>query len=237
MAVWVSSDWHCQPDKLKEAVVEWIHLGKEENHRLIGDGDLFDILPLGTKAWAQPASIEQLAAVLDGYPFDYVAGNHDPHRFVKKLIAPYSNITLHKQLKLEVDQRMYFFTHGHRWAVDWGFLGLRHIAPWFVETMVDFAPGLWYKFCRWQGWLASEATPGREKEKITNLTRIIWAGASDHALKANCCVVLGHTHTTGRREHGISKDVGFQAYMVDGGNLPDRTFVEITNDARLRFLP
>lgn len=49
--------------------MEWICLGKEGNHRLIGDGDLFDILPLRTKKWVQPASIEQLATVLDGYPF------------------------------------------------------------------------------------------------------------------------------------------------------------------------
>ena len=92
-----------------------------------------------------------------------------------------------------------------------------------------------------RGWLASHPTPrasaGKEKERITNLTRIIWAGASDHALKGGCCVVLGHTHTDGRREHGISKEVGFQAYMADDGNLPDGTYVEITDDGRLRFLP
>lgn len=241
MAIWVSSDWHCDPCELKKAVVDWICLGKEGKHHLVGDGDLFDILPWGTKKWEQPASIKQLAKLLDGYPFDYVAGNHDPYTIIKKLMVPYSNITVHKRLELEESGRTYFFTHGHRWAVDWGFLGLRRIAPWVVETMVDAAPGLWYRFCRWRGWLASHPTPGasagKEKERITNLTRIIWAGASDYALKGGCCVVLGHTHTTGRREHGVSKEVGFQAYMVDDGNLPDGTYVEITNDARLRFLP
>jgi hypothetical protein len=106
--------------------------------------------------------------------------------------------------------------------------------------MVDVALGLWYRFCRRVGWLASRPTPGasacEEKERITKLTRVIWAGASDHALKNDCCVVIGHTHTTGLREKGISKKVGFQAYMLDDGNLPDGTYGEITGDAELKFL-
>jgi hypothetical protein len=48
MAIWVSSDWHCAPDRLKQAVVNWITRGKEGNRRLIGNGDLFDILNPGT---------------------------------------------------------------------------------------------------------------------------------------------------------------------------------------------
>jgi len=51
MTIWVSSDWHCDQERLKEAVVDWITLGKKGNHRLIGDGDLFDILPLGRGKW------------------------------------------------------------------------------------------------------------------------------------------------------------------------------------------
>ena len=107
--------------------------------------------------------------------------------------------------------------------------------------IVDIAPDLWYRFCGWQGWLASHptrgASSGEEKERITNPTRIIWAGASNHALKADCRVALGHTHTSGRREHGISAEAGFQTYMLVNGNLPDGTCAEITNDAQLRFLP
>lgn len=240
MAILVSSDWHCAPDKLKEVVVNWIGQGKEGNLRLVGDGDLFDILPWGREKWEQPTSIEQMVKLLDGYPFDYVAGNHDPYNIMKKLMAPYPTITVHKRLQVEEGGRKYLFTHGHRWAIDWGFLGLRRVAPCIVETIVDIAPGLWYKFCRQQGWLASHPIPGasvsKERERITNLTRIVWAGASSYALQSDCCVVVGHTHTAGRREHGISKEVGFQAYMVDDGNLPDGTYVEITDAARLRFL-
>ena len=101
MAIWVSSDWHCDPERLKEAVVSWVCLGKEGDHRLIGNGDLFDILPLGRAKWSNAASIEQLARLLDGYPFDYVAGNHDPYAIMKKLMAPYSNITVRKQWELK----------------------------------------------------------------------------------------------------------------------------------------
>ena len=240
MAVWVSSDWHCQPGELKDEVVEWIRLGKEKNIRLIGAGDLFDILPLGEDAWKVNDSIEQLIRLLDGYPFDYVTGNHDPFKTMKKLMANHSNIVLHKELRFELDGRWYYIAHGHKWALDWGYLGLRRIAPWFVEKMVDVAPGIWYSFCRWQGWLADERDPNepdsKELERINKLTRIIWAGASDHALKKGECVILGHTHTTGRRERGINKDVVTQAYMADDGNLPDGSYVEITDDARIQFL-
>jgi hypothetical protein len=169
-----------------------------------------------------------------------VDGNHDPYNTMRKLVAPYPNISLYKRLEIEEGGRRYFITHGHQWAIDWGFLGLDFIAPWFVEKMVDVAPGWWYKFCRWKGWLASQPTPGasagEEKERITRLTRVIWAGASSLALKNDCCVVIGHTHTTGRHERGVSKERGFEAYMLDEGNLPDGTYGEITSDAQLQFL-
>lgn len=240
MAIWISSDWHCAPDKLKEVVVNWITQGKERNYRLIGDGDLFDILPWGKDKWDNAVSIKQLATLLNGYPFDYVAGNHDPYNIMRRLMAPYPNISLHKHLEIVESGQRYFITHGHRWSMDWGFLGLRHIAPWFVEKMVDVAPAFWYKFCRGMGWLASHPDPGasvgEEKERITRLTRIIWAGASAYALKNDCCVVIGHTHTTGRREHGTSLNEGFQTYMLDDGNLTDGTYGEITSDAQLKFL-
>lgn len=240
MAIWVSSDWHCGPGRLREAAAEWVRRGREGNHRLIGAGDLFDIIPWGRQEWRQAASIGQLAGVLDGYPLDYVAGNHDPYSIVKELMSPYPCIAVHRQLEIEVGGRKYLVAHGHKWAVDWGFLGLRHIAPQAVDLMVDVAPGWWYRFCRWRGWLAShpdaEASSGEERERITRLTRVIWGGACDWALRSGCCVVLGHTHASARHEQGVSRQLGFQAYMVDGGDLPDGTYVEITDDARLRFL-
>jgi UDP-2,3-diacylglucosamine pyrophosphatase LpxH len=212
----------------------------EEGHLLVGDGDLFDILPWGRKSWEQSGSIAQLAQLLDGYPFEYVSGNHDPYKYMVDLMQPYTNIHVHKRFEPKADGRDYYITHGHRWSVDWGFLGLRRIAPTIVEFMVDIAPGFWYRFCRKMGWLASHVNPGasadKERERITNLTRIIWAGASNHALKNDCCVILGHTHTSARRERGISKEIGFQAYMADGGDLNDGTFVELADDARVYFL-
>ena len=239
---WVSSDWHCDQNKLKETVEKWIKQGKEEGHRLIGGGDLFDILPLGRKVWNSAASIKQLAAALDGYSFDYVAGNHDPYGDMKGLMAPYPNISMHKRMVFESGGRTFFVTHGHRWSIDWGFLRLRNIAPPVVEFLAN-SPlrSLWYRFCRSRGWLARHPhpnpRPGKEHEQINNLTRIIWAGASDHAIKKNCCVVIGHTHTTGRRERGVSKKNPSQTYMIDDGNLPDGTYVKITGkDAELAFL-
>jgi UDP-2,3-diacylglucosamine pyrophosphatase LpxH len=237
MVVWSSSDWHCDPEELKDFVKYWISLGKAKNYTLIGTGDLFNILPWGEDKWENASSIEQFVNELDGYPFVYVSGNHDPYKTMNRLLAPYPNIKVCKRYESEINSRKYFFTHGHRWAIDWGFLGIRHIAPHVVEFMVDVAPGLWYWFCRKVGWLANEQPKfGEEQQIINNLTRIIWAGASDHAIKNKCCVILGHTHTSGRREYGISKQIGFQAYVVDGGDLQNGTYIEITDDARLKWL-
>ena len=240
MATWVSSDWHCEPDKLKAAVVEWIRQGKQGNNRLVGDGDLFEILPLGKKRWQSSASVRQLATALDGYPFDYVAGNHDPYPTMRKLFAAYPNIKVRRRMEIHEGGNRYFVVHGHQWSLDWGFLGLSRIAPSFVEFMVDHAPGLWYWVCNRLGWLARPAvsgtTAGKERERINKLIMVIWSGATKYALRHGCCVIVGHTHTAGRSERGISAEKGFRSYLVDDGDLGDGTYVEITDDARLRFL-
>jgi predicted phosphodiesterase len=180
-------------------------------------------------------------AELGGHDFTYVAGNHDPYRIMRGLLDPDLRAGLVRRLELRQDGRSYLVTHGHRWSIDWGFLGLRHVAPHIVEFMVDYLPRTWRWFCRRMGWLASERPDGesqpREDERITRLTRIVWEGASSHALKNGRCVVVGHTHTTGRRERGVSGAVGTETYMVDGGDLPDGSYVEITSDAGLAWLP
>jgi len=247
MAIWISSDWHCSPEGLREGVEQWLRLGKEGGHRLIGAGDLFDILPLGEKQWkSNSESISQLAMALDGYPFDYVTGNHDPHGTMVKLMAAHPNINMHKGLEFEHQGRKFFVTHGHRWAIDWGFLGLSRIAPPVVEFLTNSPlKGLWYRICRWRGWLASHEeqkdTTGKESQSINNLTRIIWKGASEHALKKNCCVILGHTHTTGYRGRGKGREEPFEAYMADGGNLPDGSYMEIPESdgkiVEIKWLP
>ena len=246
MAVWVSSDWHCEPGKLKDNVVNWVCTGKKANHRLIGNGDLFDILPYGRKEWeppTQPVALQEFLELLGGYDFDYVTGNHDPYSVMRKLLAGYPNIKVHrKSLAVAGEEgRQYFLTHGHRWAIDWGFFRLRQIAPPLVEFMVEYFPNQWYGICRHMGWLASQPSPwrwkGKETERITNLTRVIWGGATQHALKETCCVVLGHTHTVGRQE---TTPVGQRvccAYVVDGGDLGrDGSYVEIAKDAEVKFL-
>ncbi len=240
MAIWVSSDWHCQPDKLKVDVLEWISQGKLGNHRLVADGDLFDILPLGIKQWQSAASIGQLAKMLDGYPFDYVAGNHDPYPTMKKLFAPYSNIKLHRRLEINEGGKKYIIVHGHRWSVDWGFLGLSKIAPSVVEFMTDHAPSLWYWICKRMGWLASPTDTGvpsgKERERINNMIMVIWSGATKFAIKRDCCVIIGHTHTACQSKRAVSTEQGLFTYLVDDGDLGDGTYVEITDAARLKFM-
>ena len=55
-------------------------------------------------------------------------------------------------------------------------------------------------------------------------------------LKMAAVVITGHTHTTGRRERGVGKEIPSPAYMVDDGNLPDGACVETTDNARFEWL-
>ncbi|MDP2662004.1 MAG: hypothetical protein Q8R28_14870, partial [Dehalococcoidia bacterium] len=157
----VSSDWHCQPDVLKDCVRYWIRRGKAGNMRLVGAGDCFDLIPLGWHQWILPPALLQLAGELDGYPLKLVEGNHDPYLWLKEVVAPWSNISVLHELNIldPVNQHAYRISHGSSWSLDWGYLGLNSVAPRLVEWMVRHHPIAWYAFCKSRNWLASLDPP------------------------------------------------------------------------------
>ena len=237
--IFESSDWHCDPDSLIEKAKEFISRGKQAGAIIVGGGDLFNLLPIGRDKFNGARVVNELVQVLDGYPFYYVSGNHDPYRWVVELFRDVPNIKVVKRLEGKLAGRVYFFTHGHQWAIDWALL--RHFAPRFVEFMVDYFPRLWYHFCQRVGWMASEAkrqasTGYWERQKYNDLTGIIWRNGIRFAQHNDCCVILGHTHTSGELRRFTGASTGITSVMVDGGDLRDGTYVVVDRDARLEYL-
>ena len=235
----ISADWHNDPDHLKDCVRFWIRRGKAGGTQLAGAGDGYNLLPLGRKAWSSESpSIVQLAEELDGYPFDYICGNHDPFDWMVPLFAPWPNIKVSRELTLTGSNgHVYHISHGHQWALDWGIFHLNSVAAGFTEWMVKHYPVVWYNYCASRGWLASEDLPeGVEHEALTPLTLVIRAGALRSAVKNERCEIFGHDHTCGRETIGVAAGARNRSVWVAAGNLPDGTYVQITDDARYRFM-
>lgn len=237
--IFESSDWHCDPDGLIDEAKEFIRRGKEAKAIIVGGGDLLNLLPIGREKFNGARVVNELVQVLAGYPFYYVSGNHDPYRWVVELFRDFPNVRVVKRLEGKLAGKVYLFTHGHQWAIDWAFL--RHLAPRFVEFMVDYFPKPWYRFCKWVGWMASEAkrqanTGYRERQKYNDLTGIIWRNGIRFAQHHGCCVILGHTHTSGELRRFTGGNMGIISVMVDGGDLRDGTYVVVERDARLECL-
>lgn len=213
------SDSHCQPDKLSPNVVYIVDKARKEKEPLVAVGDLFDLLPLGYDAFVGCKAIQEFVELLDGYPLEYVAGNHDPYRWVKKLFAPYDNISVHKRL----DAYGFHFRHGHGWSADWRIL--RHFASGLVEFMTDYFPRPWYWLSKRMGWIPSAKKP-IENEESTEYNKAIarvWDNATKHAQRHGITVIIGHTHAAGRLETLYG---GRRIVFADGGDLKEGTYLK-----------
>jgi predicted MPP superfamily phosphohydrolase len=213
--IFESSDWHCDPNGLIDEAKEFIRRGKEAGATIVGCGDLLNLLPMGREKFNGAMVVNELVQALDGYPFYYVSGNHDPYPWVVELFRDTPNIEVVKRLESELGGRTYLFT--------------------------DHLPRLWYRFCKRVGWMASEAkrkasTGHRERQKYNDLTGIIWRNGIKFAQHDGCCVVLGHTHTSGEFKRFAGGDTGIISVIVDGGDLRDGTYVVVDSDAHLEYL-
>jgi len=113
-----------------------------------------------------------------------VAGNHDPKRWLDRLLAPYG-----KQSYRKLELNGWTFEHGHRFAGDWMFL--KHIAPSVVEslTTLPLIKGWWYAFCKRMGWMAYGIQ--EPNQKYQDFVGLVWA----NALRQRKNLIIGHTHT------------------------------------------
>ena len=216
----VFSDSHCQPDRLSPQIAWVIARAVNEREPLVGVGDLFDLLPWGYDAFADCPAVKELVELLDGYLFDYVAGNHDPYRWVKRLFAPYGNIKVHRRF----DSLGLHFRHGHGWSIDWWFL--QHFASDFVEFMADYFPRPWYWCSRKMGWIPSMKKPARMEESTmyNEAIGVVWNNAVKYAQNHGVTVIVGHTHAAAKLETLYG---GRRVVLADGGNLSEGTYLQI----------
>ena len=232
--VFSSSVWHSQPDEgLAPRVRSWILTGKEREAYLIGVGDLFDLVIFGSDVYRQSNAVTEFIDYLNGYPFTYVCGNHDPMRFVKELNLP-PNIYVCKRLDLQQGETMWHFEHGYQLAADWKILS--RYSPQFTEFMIDHFPKLWLKFCKSKGWIASgiKTTEG-EQRKYDEFIGTIHSAYVKFAEvnKTNC--VIGHTHKAFKAISWAQTD---ERYLLDAGDLREGSYCVIQeNKAFIKWLP
>lgn len=226
-----SSDWHEEPDFLSDEAKNLIGLAKEEGATLIGCGDIANLVPLGREAWRGCHCLWELKRALDGYPFYWTPGNHDPYPWVVELLGDWPNVHIARSMVWDTPVGLVEFRHGHRWAVDWWIL--RHIAPPLVEILTELCPNQWYWICQQMGWLLSErrreienmATSTPEKERdYQQAIECNWWMATGHTHRKRRRVVLGHTHADG----GLVAEG--EVLVADGGTLKDREFIRIDRE-------
>jgi len=224
MIVYESSDWHIYPDGLSWQVKNWITEGKKEHAILIGNGDLSEFMYRRWQDFVDSTAVRELEELLDGYPFIYIANNHDPIRFVRKVYGHIPKVEIVEEKDVPVGDTLYHFEHGSRFAVDWRLLQVVNhwIASWF--------PGFWLWWQNRRGRLPSQlkekadrVITEKESERYRYHTGIIWRNALRDALKRNAVTVIGHTHTYGK--HELAKGL----VWVDGGDIQkDRDYLRIT---------
>lgn len=222
--IYCSSDWHNPPDKLKASVKAFIQEAKKGNADLvIGVGDLFDLMDYPWQDFiSREGAIQELLDELGDLRFVYIEGNHDPLKWIKRVMANFE--PQHLQIwsgpgiyELQLDGRRYQFTHGDQWAIDWKWLRklsdlLVQIAPvepvrrlwhWWVNRMNPgrIAQRIELRRARLAAlrrgsaqWLREEALERKEESAYNRFVGWIHGGAGGHAETNDSLVVCGHTH-------------------------------------------
>ncbi len=230
---WSSGDWHADPDELPYCVHEWIILGKRKGARLVGVGDLFDLVLYPHDEYRYGNARAELIGLLSGYPFYYVDGNHDPESLIKKLKLP-ENIKVSKSLDIGSGPAMWHFEHGYQRALDWSILS--KVTPAFTNFMLDHFPHVWHWICRRMGWIASGAKPELQGESTAYNVFIgtIHSAYIKYVESKRCSCVIGHTHAAFEAKAWKSTEA-FQ--LLDAGNLREGGHVVIDQDGgRIEWL-
>ena len=214
MIVYCSSDWHNSQVELKDSVRTFIRKAKVDADLIIGNGDLFDLMEYHWKNFVNCKAVQQLKEELEGKKFIYVVGNHDPAKYVKRVIVEPNIQIVSRNFRVSLDNRTYHFTHGHQWAIDWSWLRK------FSDILIVVAPPMYH-------WWLNKVTPRKlkekeEREKYNRITGLIHSGASQFAEQNDIVVVIGHTHKpwfAGDWESSLMYD--------DGDMLDSQTYLRI----------
>lgn len=216
-----SSDWHQNPYGLGPGVDRFIHMARREGATLIGDGDLLDMVIFGADKFKNCQTINDLKCALGGYPFIYVAGNHDPDYMVRQVLGDVPNIIIVNSCDID----NWHFEHGDRLAVDWSWL--RPFYLWLAKVAPHICPKAWLKFCEWRKWkrpgtLHNPSPTGTETEQYNDMTGIVWGNALKEAEKSHLNFCIGHTH-----DPKMILSSAPYGTVIDDGDLNDGSYVQI----------
>lgn len=223
MIVYCSSDWHNSPHKLKGSVKTFIDKAKIDADLIVGNGDLFDLMEYPWREFVNGKAIQELNEKLEGKKFIYVAGNHDPARYVRKVIRGTNIELVSPNYQVTLDSRTYYFTHGHRWGI-WSWL-------WKLsDILLVVAPPIYRRLVNRD--TPRQAKERKEKEKYNWKTGVIHSGASQFAEQNDITVVIGHTH-----KPWAAGSWDFSLMYDDGDMLDSQTYLRIegTEVERLRL--
>jgi len=220
MIVYCSSDWHSSPHELSKSAKEFIDKAKVDADLIVGNGDLFDLMEYDWKKFVDCKAIQELKERLEGKEFVYVAGNHDPEKYVRKIIAGPNIQVKRREFEVTLMGRTYHFTHGHRWAIDWSWLRK------FSDILIVVVPPLYHRWLKWQNRVSPRKLKEKEEiEKYNRKTGLIHSAASKLAEQKDKVVIVGHTHKpwfAGDWESSLMYD--------DGDMLDSRTYLRIEGD-------
>jgi len=214
MIVYCSSDWHCRPQGLRKPVKQFIRKARVDADLIVGDGDLFDLMEYPWEEFVNCKAVQEFDEELEGKRFIYVAGNHDPAKYIRKIIAIPNVEIMHREFRANLDETTYHFTHGHQWGFWWSWL--HHLS----DMLIVVAP------CIYHWWLNTKS-PRRarergEREKYNLLTGRVHSRASQFAEQNNIIVVIGHTH-----KPWVAGDWQSRIMYDDGDMLDSRTYLRI----------
>ncbi len=214
MIVYCSSDWHNPPEGLRNSVKMFIRKAKADADLIVGNGDLFDLMEYPWKKFVNCKAVRELKEELEGKKFVYVAGNHDPVKYVKKIINGPNIEIVSRIYRVTLNNRTHHFTHGFQWGFLWP--GLIK----FSDFLVVVVPLIY----RW--WL-TKVTPRKlkeegEREKYNKITGFIHSGACQFAEKNDIVVVIGHTH-----KPWFAGEWKFPLMYDDGDMLDSKTYLRI----------
>jgi len=219
MVVYCSSDWHCPPQGLSEPVKQFIHRAKVDADLIVGNGDLFDLMEYPWKEFVNCRAVREFEKELDGKRFIYVAGNHDPTKYIRKVVEIPNVEIKHPAYPLDVGNTTYYFTHGYHWGFHWSWL------RWFFDPLIILVPPIYHCWNKKNS--AKRAKEKGELQKYSHLIALVHSRASQFAELKDVTVVIGHTHKpwfAGDWENYIMYD--------DGDMLDSKTYLRI-EDGRI----
>jgi predicted phosphodiesterase len=226
MVVYCSSDWHCGPKALSDNVRKFLDRAVVDSDLIIGNGDLFDVMREGLKSFVDCPSIRELKGRLQGKEFIYVTGNHDPEKYVRRIIeAPHIKV-VGKNYDKTLGNTRYRFVHGYHWGLIWSWL--QYLCDLLILLRAAWVYNWWVNKVN----SARQAKYKGEKEKYDRLTGHVHRGACKFAEQEDMVVIVGHTHkpwAAGDWE---------KYFMYDDGDMLDSgTYLRIEDDKveRLRI--